>query len=344
MGRRRDFDLLRVICAAAVVYLHVAAPALRQSEHQAAWQVSNLLSALCTAAVPLFFMISGALALESEKTADVGDLLKRRFWRIAVPFATWTGVMLLYYYTRDGRMPALTSVLSTPVTTPYWFLYAFLSLTLLSPLLRRLVKGLDTGAWRYALGLWLVFTVGAYLARGVLGEWVSWHAPYSLSFLGGMLGYYLLGYYLAQHTCKGSAWMYGTAAAVTVLCIAVLTAWHTAWVGTYSEFFKSYLSVFTVVLAVSLFLFARKMWEGKTSGKTLSALANASFGVYLSHPLLMDVIRRWVSGETLIAIDTLAVQIPYFLAVLGASVTLSLILMRLPIFRFLFLGIRGKKG
>ena len=65
--RRLDFDLIRAASMAAVVYLHTAAGGLRQSEDMALWHLSNLLSSLAVAAVPLFFMISGALLLGSDR-------------------------------------------------------------------------------------------------------------------------------------------------------------------------------------------------------------------------------------------------------------------------------------
>lgn len=60
--RRWDYDLLRVASMVGVVYLHTAAGALRQLGTPL-WHFSNLLSSLATAAVPLFFMLSGALLL-----------------------------------------------------------------------------------------------------------------------------------------------------------------------------------------------------------------------------------------------------------------------------------------
>ncbi|MBQ3055357.1 MAG: acyltransferase [Oscillospiraceae bacterium] len=351
MGRRRDFDLLRVICSIAVVYLHVAAPALRQTANMGVWHVSNFLTAVCTAAVPLFFMISGALALGSDKTADVGDLLKRRLWRIAVPFVVWSAIAVGCLYLRDGKTVAygaLVAAMVRPVITPYWFLYAFLSITMLTPLLRRLVAALDERGWKYLLGLWLVFSVCSSTLRGFMsysaGQWFGWYAPYSLSFLGGMLGYYLLGHWLANLKVTVKAWKFGLVALVSVLVIAIGTRWASIRIGEYSEQFKSYLALPVVVLAVSLFLLARVLWETKTSGKVLGKLAGASFGVYLSHPILMDIIRRAASGETLLQITTLPIQAVYFLVVVAASVLLSLIIQELPGLRYLLLGIRRKKG
>lgn len=78
--RRWDYDLLRVASMVGVVYLHTAAGALRQLGTPL-WHFSNLLSSLATAAVPLFFMLSGALLLSHPRTAELGTLFRRRLPR-----------------------------------------------------------------------------------------------------------------------------------------------------------------------------------------------------------------------------------------------------------------------
>ena len=77
MSRRRDYALLRVCSMFAVVFLHVAAEPLRTASGPL-WHFANLTTSLATAAVPLFFLLSGALLLSQEQTADLGALLRRR--------------------------------------------------------------------------------------------------------------------------------------------------------------------------------------------------------------------------------------------------------------------------
>ena len=83
--RRLDYDFLRVCSMAAVVYLHTTAGALRTPDNVPVWHFSNLITSLCTTAVPLFFMLSGALLLKEEKTADLSVLFRRRLPKVLIP-------------------------------------------------------------------------------------------------------------------------------------------------------------------------------------------------------------------------------------------------------------------
>ena len=70
MSRRRDYDLLRVCSMFAVVFLHTAADPLRTASGFL-WHFANLASSLATAAVPLFFMLSGALLLSQPQSYSI---------------------------------------------------------------------------------------------------------------------------------------------------------------------------------------------------------------------------------------------------------------------------------
>ena len=185
---------------AAVVYLHTAAGGLRQSEDMALWHLSNLLSSLAVAAVPLFFMISGALLLGSEKTDDPAYLLRRRLPRVAVPGLCWSLLVVGGVWLSQGGEAALLKLVNLPgisVITPYWFLYALIPMYLLSPLLKRLTDHMEERHWRYLLGLWVVVTLGLnQLSRFLPDPWYALlreNQTLNVSLLEGYLGYFLLG-------------------------------------------------------------------------------------------------------------------------------------------------------
>ncbi len=354
MGRKREFDVLRALACLGVVYLHVAAPALRQFDDMLTWHVSNLLTALCTAAVPIFFMMSGALALGRKKTEDLADLFRRRLWRVLIPFAVWTLLMLGYYWWREGAGFALKKaegLLYAPVTTPYWFLYGYLPLLLIAPFLQKMTDGMSEKHWRYLLGLWLAFSVLPQTLRAFLPWSVSsnirWFPGYSLNFLGGMLGYFLLGAWLARVEIKQKPWKFVLAVLVLTLLIAGGTWLASMHRGEYSEQFKSYLSLFVVLLAVTLFLLIRAVVEAypqRGNGRLWRILANASFGVYLSHPIVMDVLRHVLSGDSLLKIDSLGIQMGYFALVAAASVFVSVAAQKIPVIGYLLCGNTREKG
>ena len=249
--RRWDYDLLRVASMVGVVYLHTAAGALRQLGTPL-WHFSNLLSSLATAAVPLFFMLSGALLLSHPRTAELGTLFRRRLPKVLIPLLAWSGVVIALAGVLSGPQAALDKLiplLNTPVMVPYWFLYALVPIYLVSPLLKKMTDGLSEAHWNYLVGLWLIATIGmdTLCDLAPAGPWQSAltvHWTLNLDFVGGYLGYFLLGARLARLQKlprRGTLWGV-TAASFAV--IAAGTFWLTSRTGVYDERIKSYLHLF----------------------------------------------------------------------------------------------------
>lgn len=301
--RRLDFDLIRVASMAAVVYLHTAAGGLRQSEDMALWHLSNLLSSLAVAAVPLFFMISGALLLGSEKTDDPAYLLRRRLPRVAVPGLCWSLLVVGGVWLSQGGEAALLKLVNLPgisVITPYWFLYALIPMYLLSPLLKRLTDHMEERHWRYLLGLWVVVTLGLnQLSRFLPDPWYALlreNQTLNVSLLEGYLGYFLLGAWLDRME-RPPARRILLAAALGSWAVIALGTWGVFLVtGVYGEQFATYRGVFTMVLSASLFLLFRDAFRGRRSGRAAVLLSACSFGVYLAHPMAIELLQKLLGG------------------------------------------------
>lgn len=350
MTRRRDFDLLRVCSMLGVIYLHVASGALHRPQEGGLWAFSNPIAALSAAAVPLFFMLSGALLLSQDKTAELGYLLRRRLPRVVVPALCWSGLILGYLWaTGQGEraLASLSTLLNTPVVVPYWFLYALVPLYLLSPFLKLMTDGMEEGHWRYALGLWAGLTLGLATVRLFVPEHLQLtfteHWTMNINVAGGYLGYFLLGAYLDRHKAPRAA--PAALGALLCLCISVGgTWWDTYRAMSYSTRFTDYLSLLTAALAALLFLLARALWWGKSSGPRLTLLANLSFPMYLAHPLVIGVIRL-VWGRLFQHTDPLAVpeQLGFYLLAVAGSFAAAFVLSHIPVLSTLFTGQRAEK-
>lgn len=306
--RRLDCDFLRVASMVGVVYLHAAADSLR-SAGGLEWYCANLLTSLATAAVPLFFMLSGALLLAQEKTADLSYLFRRRLPKILIPLLAWSAVVLAVNLVVNGPQAVgelLLRLPSTPVLVPYWFLYTLIPLYLLSPLLKRMADALSDAHWRYLLLLWAVLTIGfntlhAFLPAGSpAAAFLTLCTSTRMITEGGYVGYFLLGAWLMRLERLPSRRLLWTAALADVLVIALGT-WKLWTPGeVYDERFKNYLHLFTAVLAVSLFLLVRSYTRDRTSGRGMALLSGLSFGTYLAHPLAiafwMTLWPNWFGG------------------------------------------------
>lgn len=296
--RRCDYDFLRVLCMAGVVYLHTAAGALR-SASGVLWHFANMVTSLATAAVPLFFMLSGALMLSDGSTTDLPTLFRKRLPKVLIPLLAWSAIVLLRTLYQEGGATALGALLalpSTPVLVPYWFLYALVPMYLLVPLLSKMADGLTDAQWNYLVGLWLLLTIGFTTLRVFLPEGsplrtaVTLHWTLNLDMIGGYLGYFLLGARLARLKTMPSRALLWAVAATSYLIIAFGTFFDLKRGGFYNERFKNYLYIFCAVLAIALFLLCRSYLQNKTAPWGLVLCSGLSFGVYLAHPL---AIKFW---------------------------------------------------
>lgn len=321
-GRRRDYDLLRVMSMGAVVYLHTAANGLQIMENTALWQFSNWLAALGTAAVPLFFMLSGALLLSSERTADPVFMLKRRLPKILLPALFWSGVVIAgtwYLKGGDEAFQMLIRLPNTTALTPYWFIYALVPMYLLAPLLKRMTDHMKPIHWHYLLGLWGVLTLGrqslAYLVPEPWKLFFLENPTLTVSAVGGYLGYFQLGAYLTRLKRLPGRRLLWLTAAVDWAAMSLGTWYMSGQYGVYSQQYLDYRGLFAAVLAACIFLLVRSYCdEGKGSGRLLTLLAGCSFGVYLSHPFAIKV------AEFLVPMGGIPGQLLTWLLALGGSI------------------------
>lgn len=353
MKRRYDYDVLRVFSMLCVIYLHVASKALRMLENRPLWHFSNLIVAAATSAVPLFLMMSGSLLLEEEKTADLRRLFTRRIPRVLVPLLVWSGLVIAYSALKGdtaGALASLRSIFSTPVVTPYWFIYAIVPIYLLSPLLKRMCDGLSGTHWRYMMALWLVCSVGLSTLRSFApAEWAgifqeNW--VLNLNLVGGYLGYFLLGAFLERQERIPSRKVLAAVAMAAAVVIALGTWWDTYSQGAYSERFTSYLGFPNVILSSAIFLLAKRCLRGRQGrGKVLPLLAGCSFGVYLAH---VPAIKVWENIWELLfsspELTAIPQQVLFFLCVAASCIVGAVIAASIPGVCFLLTGQRFREA
>lgn len=347
-SRRYDYDVLRVCSMLGVIYLHTAAGALRSLNYPILWNFSNFFACLATPAVPLFFMMSGALLLKEEKTADLGYLFRRRIPKVLLPLLSFSALIVLYYLFRGNGEKALTTaahLLNTPPVVPYWFLYALIPMYLISPLLKKMTDGMTGAHWNYVMALWACLTLGLFTIRSFTPS--SWwelvfteHWTLNLNMIGGYLGYFLLGAYLERWEKLPSRKALWVVAAV-MLAVSVLgTRWDTYGQMMYSDRFTNYLTLFTMLLSADLFLLAKSYLRGKEeTGRVLPFLAGVSFPVYLIHPLALSVGERlWTRLLGTLGPANVPQQLCFYAVITLFCICAAVVLSSIPGVCYLFTG------
>ena len=291
------FDWLRLFAMLAVIFMHAVSSFLH-SPVTPGWHAANLLTALSFTAVPLFFMMSGALLLSDERTVDVKWILRRRLPRILAPLALFSLLAVLWLWYRDGPTgkPMILSLLkglNGPVYVHLWYLYTLAGLYLISPLLYRMVHALDAKLERYLLALIGAVVLLDLLRTLVPEDWkiyLQWKVAEELKLFGGHLFAFLLGYYLHRWEKR---------LPTGALIAAALTVWATIAGGTYLWLrrmgelgggFMAQNGGWELLLAACLFLTAKQTLDRPRRIRNLPGVALA-MPIYLSHNLILSYLN-----------------------------------------------------
>ena len=86
----------RAIAIVAVVAIHSLGTVVEQnfSGMGPDWWLANAVDSASRWSVPVFIMISGALALDPNRGSKPRKFLSKRIWRIGIPLVFWTVVYL----------------------------------------------------------------------------------------------------------------------------------------------------------------------------------------------------------------------------------------------------------
>lgn len=290
--RDQNLAAVRFIAIVLMVLTHAAGPGFYSFGPH--WNVIVAYEAIAHTAVPLFFMISGALLVSREE--PVFTFYRKRYARIFPSLVFWS-LLYIPVVSRWPDAPAhLTpiSILHGPVSFHLWFVYTIASLYLLMPLLTAFYV-------RASQSLKIVAIVLAGLSQiydpffvGVL------HVNFGvdLHLLPQYTVYLLAGAYVYEHKPRISK------SKTVIALIATLSMLF--WVGTFilirhdsiqhdapREFFMNYNSLNITVFAVTVFalLIAIPL---KRVPWVITDVADRSFGIYLVHWFFLGA---WLFGS-----------------------------------------------
>lgn len=337
-GRIVYLEWLRVLACAAVVLLHVFAGVLDNASiaeigvaRVITW--TSIQIALTRWAVPVFFMITGALLLDPDRkmsTGKIGRYVLRALAVIAV-FGTVFALMEIVFMERaiePSMFPqALLAAFQERSWAHMWYLYDLLGVYLLLPVLRAFCASASKGELRGLVSVLFVFTGFVPLANSAFDLEIP-----NIVWLSASVLYVLLGYYLRFHVefsvpvalaGLGSLVVLEATSLFSVLCLDELNGW-----------LYGPSSAFIAIYSASVFLFAKKFCRISSGGgwHLVESLSQLSFGVYLVHPVFLNVLYKVVGWGYLVALPVVGEAMTFVFVFLG-SCLLSLVMKKLSLLR-----------
>lgn len=343
-------NAMRNLAITVGVLIHVQVWFIRTAPRfEEVWWAASIINIANRWCVPVLFMLSGALLLDPNRKESTEEFYKKRLKRIGVPilfwsifYLVWRSVVLNEPSLRPKVM--LSNIVFGKPSYHLWFMYALIWLYLFTPILRSFWHKITTREkWGLTIFILSISSISTLLWT-YSGE-IGWRIPPSpvitIEWIF-YIGYFLLGFLIRDiRLKKGSVWII---AGVWLVIVASSSFGYYALSKLELEFraqgiFHSYLSPLVIITSIAAFLIIKTIFS-KEQGKisqfiNSSTLGSASFGVYLVHIAVLDVLTsvlnwRKVVGTTLGSFFLLLFIVPIL------SYVLVLILRRLPIIKRIF--------
>ena len=307
-SRENNFDLLRVICAFAVIVIHVSAQfvgAITSNPMYEGVYFDHILNdalyyGLSRFAVPCFVMLSGAFLLDNDRNADFSQFYRKSFKKLLIPVFVFSIIYFLYdYVLLIGKIFVLhkevlsMALLLEPVKqliagTPFyhmWYMYMLIGLYALVPMVIRLKN--EIGFDRFEK-LAYIFVVVASLAGWVATQKVNWDPGMSFRYLG----YLMIGYVLRKRCYENNirAWVF-IVAGLLIETINSFLRYHQILqrIAEGDGVYTLYAPHAPLVVISSVLLFAGFAYL-KTN-ISIPRIASASFVIYLVHAGILSCIQ-----------------------------------------------------
>jgi peptidoglycan/LPS O-acetylase OafA/YrhL len=322
-------DVVRAVTVAGVISVHVVA-----FTTDSASPLGGAVLALLHVNREVFLLLSAFVltyAYHSRPRWKLTPFWRRRYWLIVVPYVTWSAI---YCVTDGGSLTPVSSlghrfVVDLLTGSAYYHMYFLLlsmQLYAVFPLLLRLVKStrrhhleLLIGSVAAQVALMTVFHYGL-APTGVLGWWGRHADPLLVSYQF----YVVAGAIAAAHLADLSRWAAGHRRQLLALVgggALVGLASYAADIGLgglsparAAEVFQPAIVLEATAVGLGLYGLGQWLCERRTRrvDRVLRTTADASFGVYLAHPLVLQGALALASATGLLAIT----------ARLGTAVTL----------------------
>jgi surface polysaccharide O-acyltransferase-like enzyme len=310
-GRQEWIDTIRAAACLMVVLLHAAAYYVTNTDIGSSdWNWANAVDSATRACVPLFFMITGYLFLDSR--APKG----RNIFRVASSIAVYSAMAIAIAWALGGSFP-LGRVLALPYQPAFyhlWYLYALLGIYLLASII---TVRLPT-SWSMLMALMILMFVLNDAGLAPNSSSVSLDGS-SIIYLLLALSGAVLGNLLATINSSDRrvlSWM-----AFIVFCSSVVgITWSTHNVstdaGTFVSTFYSYSHPFVIAAALSCFTWLHLARIPRIIAPVIRRISEHSLAIYGVHAFVLEGTRRVASLiETPAALEIAVV----FLFVTAAS-------------------------
>ncbi len=314
-------DILRTLATLGVIIIHVSTPVLKMSygKNMEFWWIGNGIDSCVRFVIAMFLMLSGATML--GKTYKLGEFYRKRFTRVLIPFLFWSAIYCVYLWLNLPVKSKPTDLLSISswafhlfvnqgISRHFWYVYMIVIIYIFLPFLGKAVRRLnETSLWVILL-VWILFNTAQTFHLFSTSGWPSLVQQYFGYFLYS--GYLVLGYQLMKvRTLSNQTRTFAAIFFIITILVAAISTWflskqaHKLDTSMYGS-----LTINTMLQSVALFILLKDITvNNKVVGWLVTNLSNYSYGIYLVHVLIINLLFDhkifWTMAHPLLSIPAI---------------------------------------
>lgn len=340
--KKIHLEIIRIIALVCIIYNHTGGRGNNVylfTDGNITFVLSLLTDILCKIGVPLFLMVSGALLFQKEESWQ--DIYRKRVWRIVKVIILFT--IIRYFYecfcvkTMAFSFLELLKVIFTgKLFLPYWFLYAYLSILLVLPFLKKMVRNMDKKEMQVLTILIFVF----YSVLPVVSA--VFNLNFEISFVYGITCCYcFLGYYLENVI---SSYVYTKKNAILAMLTIVGSVAFSYWMvarnrSTTGVIAGEYNAILSILIAFCVFFIVKAVWSSLSEkkekallNKYIISIGGCSFGIYLIEDYLRNGLS-FICDNIAPYTTALPACVVWIVMVMVAGVVIVSLMKKLPVLK-----------
>lgn len=300
--RDEKLDLLAVVACFLVVLCHECGNYAAES-FITGQTYRDLFCILAEVAVPLFVMKSGVLFLNPQRQISMVQMTKKCLKLLSV-IVVWgmlynlTSNTLIYGFSLEIVFDSLKSVVIADTSFGYhlWHLYMLLGLYIIVPVLKRFTDIAPKREFLWCIAFLLAESCIIPFMCKIVG--MDADTFWGTKFFGGYgdyLLYFLLGAYLYRYPLAKNTRII----LASMLIVATFFCVNEVLRGSDDRIWMTYMSPFTVLYAAIAFdtLMRVDVSPQKARNRYLAQIADASFGIYIIHVMVIVVVRKVIGVD-----------------------------------------------
>jgi len=286
-------NLIRFIATFLVVLAHI------NSSGESKW-ITVFYYTITRMGAPLFFMCIGYLLLSKRDTTT--EFLKKHLLPLLISFFVWSAI---YDFMANGvfqkgitlvqAFKTFLHIIKSSTVGYYWFFYSLIGMYLFVPILWIFLPKERSKEINYYIGLWLLgFSIMPFVRSAIGMDYYGLEPP----FVQRYLGYFLLGYYLADLQTRAKFPLFALGLFVMSFAFSFSVFYFNLPPTDNEDFFRSYMSINIICMSASFY--ALMYWAGKYLPEKFSVpleiIDQSVFGIYLGHLIVLSKIQTLITS------------------------------------------------